>query len=544
MVLRKLSQTFKVTLALMLSVLSSGILQVAPAYAYSATNPDGEFKKVYVCKYVGTPGVNEQLQTGDNPISVSTSSLKGFNGLGSYFNDKHEKSVAIAWDNGDKIEPAISMCDSADSGDNEVTPLPSGIKDVCGPNNDTVPSTDTATYTVEDDSDWSNNSRTVTYETTGSLVFSESDGWTVSADGKTATYTYQDWNTACAVNPCSANYFTDYKMWEITWGTQHTDTNGVSTFDMQSHGGLVSVNNKPVPSYMTPDWHWLYVTEAEVNNGRTVTYGFADGTIITAVVSANANNCPAVEWTTTPPPTVTICEEALPTIHSTNLDQNGWTLPMDAAYVDGGIKLNVSGTNPDTSWDETYIERSFVGPLADIGDQIDFTASPEQYVGIHIVTDKGVLVYEKEGSYAGKWWSKSDFGATASGMGYATFDTLANIVAKNPGVMTSALRILYTNPAATSSTVNSVTVGCAIYTFSHEDDETPTNPGNVLGDNDDKTPTTGKVLSTSTVLPATLPATGGSTASPFMIIIAALMAYGAAYFIQGRRILARNQIEV
>lgn len=75
----------------------------------------------------------------------------------------------------------------------------------------------------------------------------------------------------------------------------------------------------------------------------------------------------------------------------------------------------------------------------------------------------------------------------------------------------------------------------------------------VLGDNDDKKETPvinvdqgagqtqggGQVLSASTALPATLPATGGE-ANPFLVIIASLIAYGAAYFLQGRRILGRN----
>ena len=45
--------------------------------------------KVYVCKYVGTPGVSERLQTGQNPIEVSINAIKDYNGVGSYFNDAH-----------------------------------------------------------------------------------------------------------------------------------------------------------------------------------------------------------------------------------------------------------------------------------------------------------------------------------------------------------------------------------------------------------------------------------------------------------------------
>ncbi|MFY9227700.1 MAG: hypothetical protein WAO28_00005, partial [Candidatus Microsaccharimonas sp.] len=38
--------------------------------------PDSEPKKVFVCKYVGTPGVDERLQTGNNPISVSVNAIQ------------------------------------------------------------------------------------------------------------------------------------------------------------------------------------------------------------------------------------------------------------------------------------------------------------------------------------------------------------------------------------------------------------------------------------------------------------------------------------
>lgn len=46
---------------------------------------------------------------------------------------------------------------------------------------------------------------------------------------------------------------------------------------------------------------------------------------------------------------------------------------------------------------------------------------------------------------------------------------------------------------------------------------------------------TGKTLSTSTQLPATLPETGGVNFSPLLILIASIAVYGAVYFAQGRR---------
>ena len=47
--------------------------------------------KVYVCKYVGTPGVDERLQTGQNLIEVSVHATGG-TAVGLYFADKHGRS--------------------------------------------------------------------------------------------------------------------------------------------------------------------------------------------------------------------------------------------------------------------------------------------------------------------------------------------------------------------------------------------------------------------------------------------------------------------
>jgi hypothetical protein len=58
--------------------------------------------KVYVCKYVGTPGVNEQLKRGRNPIRVSATAIAGdpvypANVVGITFNDAQTHSIAIGW---------------------------------------------------------------------------------------------------------------------------------------------------------------------------------------------------------------------------------------------------------------------------------------------------------------------------------------------------------------------------------------------------------------------------------------------------------------
>lgn len=56
--------------------------------------------KYFVCKYVGTPGVNETLQTGNNPISVSGNALTPPIVIGGSFSDAQGRSYVVAEDTG------------------------------------------------------------------------------------------------------------------------------------------------------------------------------------------------------------------------------------------------------------------------------------------------------------------------------------------------------------------------------------------------------------------------------------------------------------
>jgi hypothetical protein len=71
--------------------------------------------KSYVCKYVGTPGVDERLQSGQNPIWVDNHALTGKDDsivkVGDTFSDKHGKSVVVVA-NTPKLtpEPKSDIC--------------------------------------------------------------------------------------------------------------------------------------------------------------------------------------------------------------------------------------------------------------------------------------------------------------------------------------------------------------------------------------------------------------------------------------------------
>jgi uncharacterized repeat protein (TIGR01451 family) len=71
--------------------------------------------KVFVCKYVGTPGVNERLQTGDNPIDVSVNAIPDYQGVGSWFADGQGRSYVLGPEheaNDHVDEPSVSSCPS------------------------------------------------------------------------------------------------------------------------------------------------------------------------------------------------------------------------------------------------------------------------------------------------------------------------------------------------------------------------------------------------------------------------------------------------
>ena len=70
-------------------------------------------KKVWVCKFVGTPGVDERLQTGQNPISVSVNAIPNPPGpnvqIGDEFADAQGRSLVIGFDDGGP-EPSVAGC--------------------------------------------------------------------------------------------------------------------------------------------------------------------------------------------------------------------------------------------------------------------------------------------------------------------------------------------------------------------------------------------------------------------------------------------------
>jgi LPXTG-motif cell wall-anchored protein len=131
-------------------------------------------------------------------------------------------------------------------------------------------------------------------------------------------------DTNCEEPPvCEANLFEGYEdrggLWEVTYGSQHTDTNGVAVFTNDSYGGLVAFNEGEIPAYMGEpgsEYRWLYVYGD--TPGKVYTWDFADGKRVVATVTYSEVGCPQIEWvyTTTPlPPT----EATFPTFEITDV---------------------------------------------------------------------------------------------------------------------------------------------------------------------------------------------------------------------------------
>ena len=92
-----------------ISAMGAAVIVLALAFA-APVGAANDNAKWFVCKYVGTPGVDEVLQTGNNPISVSESAIPISPVVaGTFFNDSQGRSYVLVEDTGQE-EPDPSEC--------------------------------------------------------------------------------------------------------------------------------------------------------------------------------------------------------------------------------------------------------------------------------------------------------------------------------------------------------------------------------------------------------------------------------------------------
>ena len=104
-----------------------GVTGLVALAASAAATPPVPAEKYFVCKYVGTPGENERLQTGSNPISVSENALPDGFTVGGYFADSQGRSYVLALDDtapGPAGDPDASACPPGDPIDETPVQVP------------------------------------------------------------------------------------------------------------------------------------------------------------------------------------------------------------------------------------------------------------------------------------------------------------------------------------------------------------------------------------------------------------------------------------
>ena len=112
-----------------------GLMMVVMGASPTTATPPAKAgsEKVYVCKYVGTPGVDERLQTGNNPIEVSVNAIQNNQWDGTvpgWFSDAHDRSYVLGYVPMSP-EPTSADCPKPDSPEEptRVTPVPPTLTD-------------------------------------------------------------------------------------------------------------------------------------------------------------------------------------------------------------------------------------------------------------------------------------------------------------------------------------------------------------------------------------------------------------------------------
>ena len=137
-------------LGLIIMLLGFGLVTMGASPALATGNGSSQLEpaKAAVCKYVGKPGVDERLQTGNNPIVVDR---KDWMVKGSYFQDGQDRSYVLDFLNPGDPEPDVSQCPAPDGPPDP--PKPTVVKvsvtldGKCDVNNDDVSPSTSDDYT-------------------------------------------------------------------------------------------------------------------------------------------------------------------------------------------------------------------------------------------------------------------------------------------------------------------------------------------------------------------------------------------------------------
>jgi hypothetical protein len=180
--------------------------------------------KAFVCKYVGKPGVDESLQTGQNPIDVDFHAIaQDPVVVGSYFNDAQGRSFVLAIDTG-QASPSVTDCP-------QPTPPPT----------DSTGSL-TITKSVAGAGDWAGGIFTFSVTCTDP-AFSQTGVTINTATSTTATVTgiplNSDGNNSCTVVETG---MAAVPAGHTAWVTTYSPEAGVSAVSQQTAGAVTVTN--------------------------------------------------------------------------------------------------------------------------------------------------------------------------------------------------------------------------------------------------------------------------------------------------------------
>jgi hypothetical protein len=163
------------------------LLGSTTGFCYAPASHDEAPSKVFVCKYVGTPGVDEVLQTGQNPIDVSVNAIgEDPVVIGSYFNDAHGRSYVLAYDTG-QDEPDVSECPGGPIV--TTTTNPPVTTTTLGTTTTTVGTSTTTSSTVPDTTSTTGTPDTTTSTTERATTTTTAPSTTTSTDSPSSTTT-------------------------------------------------------------------------------------------------------------------------------------------------------------------------------------------------------------------------------------------------------------------------------------------------------------------------------------------------------------------
>lgn len=525
-------------------VLSNVIMPAQSAFAWTTdpTEDPNTNHKSYVCKMVGTPGVNETFQTSDKPIQIDR---KADHAVGAQFVDAQGNSFVVGF--GYPSEPKASQPTTADCVA-MLVPAPTVTAGPC-----VIGQSTTGTVTVA----LTNNDQVIGNITTYTVTIngvSQTTSPLADGDSQTLTFTGLAAGThTVTVTGFGQTLVTTSVTLEACEEPPLTETTApeVPVIDPCDPGNAIYGE---VPASDT----YTYIRNADgsITFIATEGYTFADGptTTIPAPTETNIAPCYTPEQCAIPDQRITADWGSYPAAGGgatyTYVDGIGLLLstPEKGSYVYGLFDAGNTQLR-DIDFMSYMTRRDTTPPVASQLPSyilyVDRDGNPAT------TTDRGYLFFEPLYTYGSaaitngtfQTWDAINGGNAIWWGGFAgTSDpiyTWNDIVAANPQA-----RVLYygfnqgTSNAGLEAYVQELTFDCATITFANpggggvtpEEPVTPVTP---------VTPTTPTpVVPVSSTLPAELPQTG-ATDSPYTLVIGMIISaimYGAIYFAQPKRL--------